>query len=212
MKTPPLVSIPFHINTIRTGVLTPEIVLSFVESVRYFTANQALFDDPKDDDDKMTFCVINLINGIRVVGVHYGHAKQDRFYVETGREQAYEEAMKKACEACNVLLRGFTHMFKGIDPEATQITSETELEKLGSVLDEETVDDVARFRFLSADHPDPEMRAAVSEILTSMSTQSLSAVRTRIDGLMKSEVEQVEPVDESSPCRGCGACSCEKKE
>lgn len=93
-----------------TRKITPEYVESSIASEYYFTAEQGAWASRIGEGDPMekfslpgslgmlTFCVLVMANGHRVVGINYGAIDPGQHSEKMGREEARKDAVNKVYE------------------------------------------------------------------------------------------------------------------
>lgn len=102
--------------------ISPEDVKNEILSIHYFTAKDGaktskLNEQIKNDDEtdltqwifdgleQVTFCVLILRNGTKVVGVNHGAIDPAQHSAIKGREEAYKDAENKVWELLGFRLR-----------------------------------------------------------------------------------------------------------
>ena len=102
--------------------ITPEDVKNEILSIHYFTAKEGaqaskLNEQIKNDDEadlaqwvpdsleQLTFCVLILRNGTKIVGVNHGAIDPAQHNAIKGREEAYKDAENKIWELLGFRLR-----------------------------------------------------------------------------------------------------------
>lgn len=94
--------------------VTPADIEANIASEHFFTAEQgafAAFDPPRGSDvvppelSLLTFCVLVLRNGAKVVGINYGAIDPAQHSAERGRQEARAQAVDKVYELLGFRLR-----------------------------------------------------------------------------------------------------------
>jgi Phage protein (N4 Gp49/phage Sf6 gene 66) family len=83
--------------------ITPADIEANIDSEHYFTASDGVQGAAKCDItagplDRLTFCVIVLRNGHRVVGINYGAIDPKQHSAAMGRSEARKDAVNKVYE------------------------------------------------------------------------------------------------------------------
>ncbi|EOQ73495.1 Gp49 family protein [Acinetobacter lactucae] len=101
--------------------LTPQNIDSVILSEHYFNAEQGVRSAYRDNNDvhlgstinakaaeglpSITFCVLILNNGFKIVGVNCASVSPENFDEQLGRKLAYEDARRKIWELEGYLLK-----------------------------------------------------------------------------------------------------------
>ena len=92
--------------------ITPADIEANIKSEWFFTASDGVFGATEllmEDEDKylglLTFCVLVLRNGTKVVGINYGAIDPAQHDAKRGREEARKQAEEKVWELLGFRLR-----------------------------------------------------------------------------------------------------------
>ena len=99
--------------------ITPADIEANIASEHYFTASQAIAaksaytELPPKECDLLTFCVLVLHNGTKIVGINYGAIDPAQHSAEDGRKYAREHAIEQIWPLLGYELRSYLHAMKG---------------------------------------------------------------------------------------------------
>lgn len=126
--------------------VTPDDIASEIVSEHYFTAadgvqfakfgEQFVNEDPPSPLALMTFCVLILRNGTKVLGVNYGAIDPAQHDAAMGREEARKMAVEKVWELLGFRLRDKLHARNGCQGERCMATPQNGLHHSRECLEE----------------------------------------------------------------------------
>ena len=97
--------------------ITPEDIEANIASEHYHcpaeSGSECWTGEPGVSLDTITFCVLVLRNGTKVVGINYGAIDPAQHSAEMGREEARKHAIEQIWPLMGYELRSYLHAMKG---------------------------------------------------------------------------------------------------